>query len=310
MRSKALIVLTHPFIPAVFQTELKGYEVKVAKNPKDLARLLPRAQGLITRVSDRVDATLFERAPQLKVVGNFAVGYDNIDFNACKKFGVRVVNTPDVLSRSVAELTLLLLLAAARRMPEGEALCRKSSFEGWTPTLLLGQELKGRHAVLVGRGRIGKETADLFKLLGISVEWITKKDSPASILNKLKRAQILSLHLSLNSSTHHWLNRQRISQLPRECIVLNTTRGAVIDETALIEALKHRRIFAAGLDVFEKEPFIPPTLRKLPNVVLLPHLGSATLEARTGMARLVCRGVRAILSGKKPSNEVTMEARS
>jgi glyoxylate reductase len=223
---------------------------------------------------------------------------------ACGAFGVRVVNTPHVLSRSTAELSLALLLAAARRFPEGEKLCRQGEFKGWTPQMLLGLELKNRNAVLVGRGRIGKETAKLYRALGIRITWITRFDSTTRINQKLRKAQILSLHFPLTSKTHHWLDHKRLKLLPRDCIVINTSRGSTIDEKALIQALKTRKIFAAGLDVFEKEPEIPASLRKLPNVVLLPHIGSATLEARAAMARLVIKGVLGILGGKHPPNEV------
>ncbi len=169
---------------------------------------------------------------------------------------------------------------------------------------MLGLELKGRTAVIVGKGRIGKETARLYRAVGLKILWITRIDTRASIDSKLKRAQVLSIHAPLRSDTYHWLNRERLRSLPRDSIVINTARGPIIDETALIDALRSRRIFAAGLDVFEKEPAIPPALRNLPNVVLLPHLGSATTQARAAMARLVISGVVGVLGGKRPWNTV------
>ncbi|MCM2323235.1 MAG: D-glycerate dehydrogenase [Oligoflexia bacterium] len=303
--TKPTILLTYPIHAEVIRKELAPRaRVRIARSPAALRREIAHADGLITRVFDPVDEALLSRASRLKAVGNFAVGLDNIDLTACARRGIRVVNTPDVLTRATAELTLTLLLAAARRVPEGEALCRSGRFKGWQPDLLLGQQLQGRRAVLVGKGRIGTETARLFQALGLTITWITRKDSENTIRAKLARAQILSFHCPLTPDTRHWLNHSRLQCLPADAIVLNTTRGAVIDEKALISALKSHRIFAAGLDVFEREPRIPAALRRLPNVVLLPHLGSATAEAREAMARLVIRGVLAILGGKRPWNEV------
>lgn len=299
------VVLTHPFHPRVMKEHFQGrVRPVIVRNRRELEREIREAQGLITRFSDRVDAKLLSRAPQLKAVANFAVGFDNIDLQTCARLGIRVTNTPDVLTRATAELTLALLLAAARRLPEGERLTRGGHWKGWAPDQLIGQELRGRTAVLVGRGRIGRETARLFKSVGLRVRWITRRSTQAQIRRGLQQAQILSLHLRLTPETRHWLNRERLALLPGEAIVVNTTRGPVIDEAALIDALTRRKIFAAGLDVYEREPAVPKSLRRLPNVVLLPHLGSATEEARAGMARLACTGLLGILNGKRPSNEV------
>jgi glyoxylate reductase len=300
---KPKVVLTYPIHRELIETELKPYaEVHIGE--KAVAKHLSTADALISLLTFPVDKELLARAPQLKVVGNCAVGIDNIDLAACTKRGIAVVNTPGVLTRATAELTLALLLAAARRLPEGEALCRKNAFKGWVPDLLLGQELRGRHAVLVGKGKIGRETGKLFQALDIRVSWITRADTEAEIQAKLRQAQILSLHVPLTRDTFHWLNARRIQLLPRDAIVLNTTRGPVVDEKALIQALRKKAIFGAGLDVFEREPEIPAALRKLKNVVLLPHLGSATQETRAAMAHLVIAGVLAVLSGKRPLNQV------
>ncbi len=269
-----------------------------------LDRVLKTADALITVLSTRVDDALLAKAPKLKVVANYAVGYNNIDVEACARRGVRVVNTPKVLTRATAELALTLLLAAARRVPEGEAMCRAGEFHGWEPDMLLGLRLEGRNAVIFGAGRIGTETARLFEAIGMTVEFI-KRDTPQrEVTAKLKRAQVLSLHAPLTPQTQHWLDAKRIALLPRDSIIINTARGPVIDEAALIRALKARKIFAAGLDVFEREPEIPAELRKLPNAVLLPHLGSATVETRAEMASLAIQGVLQILRGGNPWNEI------
>jgi glyoxylate reductase len=309
MAKKPLVVLTHSFHSRAVSEDLAPHaKIRFVHSRAELENTIYEADALITRFSDTVNEKLLARAPRLKAIANFAVGIDNIDLRACAKRGVRVTNTPDVLSRACAELTLALLLSAARRIPEGEKLCRSGRFRGWSPDMLLGLELKGRTAVLVGQGRIGKETAKLFRGIGIRVEWITRQSSAAEINSLLKKAQILSIHTPLTSQTRHWLNARRISLLPRDAIVLNTTRGPTVDEKALIRALTNRRIFAAGLDVFEHEPQIPTALRRLSNVVLLPHLGSATEQAREAMARLAIFGALGILNGKHPWNEVKLQS--
>lgn len=305
MRQLPLVVLTQAFHPEVIDQDLRPRaRVRIIRHLRELPAALRHADGLITRFSEPVPEALLAQAPRLKVVGNYAVGYNNIDVEACTRRRIIVVNTPRVLTRATAELALALLLAAARRIPEGESLCRKGRFKGWASDLLLGLELRGRQAVLVGQGRIGRETARLFRGIGLKVDWITRQDSAASIQAKLSQAQVLSLHFSLNPSTSHWLDERKLGFLPRDAIVINTTRGPAIDEKALIRALQRRRIFAAGLDVYEREPDIPAALRKLPNVVLLPHLGSATRETREAMARLVISGVLGVLGGKHPWNAV------
>ncbi len=301
------VVITERFHEAALRQSLAPHaRIVLAPTRAALRRALPDADGLIAQLHDPVNAQLLAHAPRLRVVGTCSVGYDQIDVPACTRLGITVVNTPGVLTRATAELTLTLLLAAARRLPEGEALCRHNRFQGWRADLLLGLELRGRRAVLVGRGRIGTETARLFRAVGLRVQWITREDSEASIRRKLARAQVLSLHFSLNPTTRHWLSRERLALLPPDSIVINTTRGAAIDEKALTDALARRSIFAAGLDVFEREPWISARLRRLPNVVLLPHLGSATAETRRAMAELVISGVLGVLAGKRPPNTVNL----
>ena len=283
---------------------LPNFRVVLAPNRKTLLKTLPSADALITLVTDKVDLTLLRHAPRLKVLGNFGVGTDNVDLKLCKKRGVRVVNTPGVLTRSTAELALALTLAAARRFHEAHQTILKQNPWRWAPDFLLGQELKGRTSVLVGQGRIGSETARLFRAIGMRCIFITRRDSLASIEKKLKSAQVLSMHLPLTKDTRHWLNRKRIALLRKDCIVVNSARGGVVDERALYSALKKKSIFAAGLDVAENEPNFSRKLAKQKNVFLLPHVGSATHRARQAMAELVCRGVAEIFSGKRPFNQV------
>jgi glyoxylate reductase len=307
---KPVVLLTSPFIACVIRSELSPYaKIEYALTRAELLKKIGTADALIARYADLIDQAVLERGKNLKVVGNFAVGYDNIDRKICFARAIRVVNTPDVLTRATAELTVTLLFAVARRIREGEKICRSGKFKkSLRADELLGLELKSRHAVLVGEGRIGRETAAIFRALGMSVEFIHRDENADQLVIKLKRAQVLSFHCSLNSSTYHWLNSKRLALLPRDAIVLNTTRGPVVDEKALIQALKMRRIFGAGLDVYEHEPKIPPALRALPNTILLPHVGSATETARTAMARLVVNGVLRVLGaipgGQDVPNEV------
>jgi len=282
--------------------ELPGRDV-VRTDLADLDEALPGADALICLLTLPVDDALLSRAPRLRVVGNHAVGTDNVDLDACRARGIAVVNTPDVLTRSTAELALTLLLAAARRVGEGERLLRAERWTGWAPDQLLGLELAGRRALVVGPGRIGEQTARLFEAVGLIVERLGRAQDK-EIDEALRRADVLSLHIPLTDETRGWLSAARIAQLPRHAIVINTARGPIVDEAALAAALAERRLFAAGLDVYEREPAVHPRLRSLENVVLLPHLGSATRTAREGMARLCARGVQQLLNGEEPPNRV------
>ncbi len=299
------LVITHEF-PKEILTRHFGDDAHIvlAATRTRLKTELRDADALMCLLTDLIDERLLKTAARLRCVGNVAVGVNNIDLSACARRRIGVVNTPGVLTQATAELTLALLLAASKRVPEGERLARSGRWKGWSPDQLLGQELHRRHAVIVGAGRIGKRTAQLMRAFGIRVTFITRRDTAMAIRRKLVRAQILSLHLPLTSETRHWLDRDRLACLPPDAIVLNTSRGPVVDEKALLAALRARRIFAAGLDVYEQEPRIPSSLRKLSNVVLLPHLGSATQETRRAMAELAAQGISAVLSGKAPPNLV------
>lgn len=312
-KARPRILTTCDFHPAAIQALLKPCaQLVIARNEAHLRAEIARADALISMVTDPISASLLERGRRLRVVGNMAVGIDNVDLAACARLGIRVVHTPRVVTRATAELALALLFAAARRIPEGEAVCRRAGPWVWTPDLLQGLELRGRHAVLVGEGRIGRETARLFRAVGLTTEFVhlsdraKRADRAAEVRAKLRRAQVLSLHVPLTPETHHWLDRARLACLPRDAIVVNTARGPVIDERALAAALRARRIFAAGLDVHEREPRVSPALRRLRNVVLLPHIGTATRETRRAMAELVITGTLGVLAGQPPWNEVSL----
>lgn len=299
MKSTPKVVLTHPIHPNVIGKLLKPKtRVVLCKNRREWMKEVEDAEALLCLLSDRIDRDALTRAKKLKAVGTYSVGMDHIDLGYCKQKKIAVVNTPGVLTRATAELTLALLFAAARRLPEGEKICRKNSFSGWAPEFLLGQELKGRRALIVGKGRIGREVSELFKAVGLKIDFVTRSDTRATLEKKLSKAQILSFHIPGTKENHHWLDAEKIELLPPDAIVLNTARGNIVDEKALINALRKKRIFAAGLDVFEQEPEIPKALRELPNVVLLPHLGSATVETRRNMAVHLVQGVLEVLNAK------------
>ncbi len=304
---KPLVVLGDSFFPEVIQAELAPWaETRVAKTQQQLHQALKQAWGAIPMLSQKFDAKTLAASPRLKAIANYAVGLDNIDLAACAARSIRVTHTRDVLTRATAELTLTLLMAAARRVPEGEKICRSGRFKGWGAQMLLGQELQGRRAVIAGQGRIGQEVGKLFEALGIRVSWIHRQTQPAEIDALLREAQILSLHFPGTPQNKHWLSARRIALLPKDAIVINTARGMAIDEKALAQALKKRKIFAAGLDVYEHEPKITPALLKLPNVVMLPHVGSATEKTRREMVRVAARSLKDIWDGQAPWNEVKL----
>ncbi len=248
--------------------------------------------GIIPTLTRPVGPAELDRLPALRVVANYAVGYDNIDVPAARDRGVGVSNTPGVLTGATAELTWTLILAACRRVPEGEALARSGRWDGWQPTQLLGMGLEGKTLGIVGAGRIGQEVAHRAPAFGMRVVYWDKDAAPALEANGAERldldalladADIVSIHLPLNSETQGLIDRHALARMKPTAVLVNTARGPIVVEEALIEALEQRRLRAAGLDVYEHEPEIPERLRALPNTVLLPHLGSATEETRRAM---------------------------
>jgi glyoxylate reductase len=250
-----------------------------------------------------VDGALLDALPSVRVVANFAVGYDNIDVPACTARGVWVTNTPDVLTDATADLTWALLLALARRMREGERLVREGRFEGWAPTMLLGMELSGRTLGLYGFGRIGRAVARRAEGFGMRVLHTTRTSGvPFEVL--LARSDVISIHAPLSLETHHAFDEAAFSRMQRHALLVNTARGPIVDEAALVRALEARNIGGAALDVYEEEPKVHPGLVGRDDVVLLPHLGSATRETRRRMAELALRNAAAVLRGERPPNPV------
>ncbi|MBE0572326.1 MAG: D-glycerate dehydrogenase [Ignavibacteriaceae bacterium] len=286
-----------------------GYYKKDQPIPRKLLlEKIKNCEALISLLTEKIDKKVIDQMPGCKIIANYAVGYNNIDINYAKKKNIIVTNTPDVLTESTADLTMALVLACARRLSEGEKLLKTKKFKGWKPKLLLGMELKNKTFGILGAGRIGSAVARRAKSFGTNIIYVDsnrnqklEKETAAkkvSLNNLLENSDILSVHLPLNSQTHHYLNHNRLNQLKRNSILINTTRGEIIDEKALIRLLENNRIMAVGLDVFENEPNINSELLKFQNVLVLPHLGSATKEARDGMAELAVKNVINVLKNK------------
>lgn len=289
--------------------------------PLPAAELATRVEGkdaLLCMLSDRIDGPLLDAAgPSLRVVANFAVGFDNIDVSAATARGVLITNTPDVLTDATADIAWTLLMAAARRVIEGDSLVRQGRWTGWTPTQLLGAPVAGRTLGVFGMGKIGRAVAARANGFGMRVLYHNRsRDEQAErelgatyvpLAELLAEADFLSLHAPLNEASRHVIDAGALASMKPSAILVNTARGPLVDEAALVEALRAGTIAAAGLDVFEAEPSLAPGLAELDNVVLLPHLGSATTDARAAMARLCCDNILAALDGRRPATLLNPE---
>jgi glyoxylate reductase len=304
VRSRPRVFVTRP-LPSAWLAPLleAGFDVDVhpvdeALPPATLRARAAGASALLVQLTDRVDAALLDAAgPRLRMVASYAAGTDHLDLDACRARGVTVATTPDVLTDATADLAWALLLAVARRLREGRALIEEGAWTGWSPTRLLGADLQGRTLAIVGLGRIGSAVARRGRAFGMRITYHGPHAHPERAaplearfvpdLNELLAgADVLSLHVPLTDATRHLLDATRLSRLPPHAIVVNTGRGALIDQDALIAALEAGGLGGAALDVFEHEPTVPERLLALPNVAVAPHQGSATVGARTAMAAL------------------------
>lgn len=313
---RSVVVATRELPEPSLSTLEPEFEVRVmgyAPTELELAAEAAEADALITLVSDPVTETVIRSAPKLKVIGQYAVGVDNIDRAAAAARGIVVTNTPNVLTDATADLTMALLLALARRLVEGDRLVRAGGFSGWKPDLLLGFDLKGKVLGIVGPGRIGRAVARRARAFGMTVIAFGRSprqegdpDDPprVSFDELLRRSDVVSLHLPLTEETQGLFGRETFPKMKPGSILLNTARGGLVVETALTRALDEGLIAGAGLDVYEHEPGITPALLDDNRVVLMPHAGSATVETRREMARMVVEDVRRILSGEKPLHAV------
>ncbi|MCA9580242.1 MAG: D-glycerate dehydrogenase [Myxococcales bacterium] len=287
----------------------QGIDVRVFSEARAASReeILQEARGaaaLVTTLSQRVDGDLLDALPTLRVVSNYAVGYDNIDVPACTARGIWVGHTPDVLTDATADLAMALLLAVARRLPEGEAMVRAGDFGGpWHPRKLLGMDLSGATLGIVGMGRIGRAVAHRAKAFGMRILH-SSRSSGLPLPELLAQADAVSLHCPLTEETHHLFDASRFAEMKRGSILINTARGPIVDEGALVAALEGGVLRGAGLDVYEREPAVHPGLVDRRDVVLLPHVGSATEGARRGMAERAIDNAARVLRGEEPLSAV------
>ena len=291
------------------------YEGKRAIPRRTLLARIKGKDGLLCLLTDRIDGTVMDASPKLKVISNFAVGYDNIDVDAALQRGIAVTNTPGVLTEATAELTWALLFSVARRVVECDKYTRSGKFLGWDPLGFVGADIHGRTLGIVGAGRIG--TAVGLKAAGFQMK-VLYYDSLANgeleervsakkvkLKTLLKESDFVSVHLPLSEQTSRLFSVEEFDLMKPTAIFINTSRGKVVDEKALVRALKSKSISGAGLDVYEQEPEIESELLKLRNVVLCPHVGSATTDTRKKMAVMACRNLVAALSGERPANLVS-----
>lgn len=282
--------------------------------PSALRAGIEHAEYAISTLTERIDADILNAAQRLRIIANYAVGYNNIDVAAAMARGIVVTNTPDVLTEATADLTWTLLLATARRLVEGSDLMRSGAWAGWEPTQLLGTDIFGKTLGIIGMGRIGRAVAQRAIGFGMTVLYVRRPDSPephSSSLGRsagfeecLVRSDFVSLHVPLREDTRHLIGERELRRMRPSAILINTSRGPVVDEAALVAALREQRLAGAALDVYEHEPAVHPGLLELPQVVLLPHLGSATLATRVRMGMVCLENLEAVRDGRPAPNRV------
>ena len=286
------------------------YTGDVAIPQAELRSRVQDKHALVSLLTDAVDRSVIDAAKNLKIIANVAVGYNNIDVDYAKSRGIVVTHTPDVLTESVADFTWALILAITRRLSEGERVIRRGGWKGWALDFMLGTELKGKQLGLVGVGRIGRAVAARAPAFGMRVVYTEPRDidlagaENMSLDRLLNTSDVVSLHVPLLPETRHLIDKKSLARMKRSAYLVNTARGPVVDEEALAWALQQHLIAGAALDVYENEPAVHPDLLKLDNVLLVPHLASATTETRTAMADLAADNVLAVLSGRKPLTPV------
>ncbi|HSS30788.1 MAG TPA: D-glycerate dehydrogenase [Nitrospiraceae bacterium] len=283
-------------------------------SPATLREGLGQADAAILTLGDRIDAETIHAATRLKILANYAVGYNNIDLATARQCGLIVTNTPDVLTDATADLTWALILATARRVVEGDALVRSGTWTGWSPTQLLSAEVTGKTLGIIGMGRIGQAVAQRSIGFRMPVRYHTRQPQTVSSLPSeweyrslqdiLGEADIVTIHVPLTQATHHLIGTRELAWMRPTAFVINTARGPIVDEAALVDALNTGIIAGAGLDVYEQEPAIHSTLAQLKQVVLLPHLGSATLHARVQMGMVCLENIQAVLEGRPAPNQI------
>jgi glyoxylate reductase len=317
------VYVTRP-LPAPGAEPLRAAGFDVDQQPLDRPatreELLAHAVGadaVLSMLTDRIDGELLDAAPQVRVVANLAVGFDNMDVAAATARGVVLTNTPGVLTDATADLAFTLLLAAARRVGEGERLVRGGGWTVWGPTQLLGRAVAGATLGIVGMGAIGSAVAERARGFDMSIVYFNRRRDPEAerrtgaryvpLDELLSTADFVTVHAPLNDESRHLIDAAALGQMKPTAVLVNTSRGALVDEPALVEALRAGTIAAAGLDVYEDEPRLAPGLAELDNVVLLPHIGSATTATRAAMVELACANITAVLRGDPPPTPLNPE---
>jgi len=291
-------------------------------SPEALRKRISGKCGLVCMVTDTIDRSVIDAGTDLRVIANVAVGYDNVDVAYAQSRGIFVTNTPDVLTQAVAEFTWGLILAVSRRIAEGDRLVRAGRWRGWALDFMLGMSLYGKRLGIVGLGRIGRAVAGYAQAFGMDVVATSRKETAkvmeqtdsefsgirrVSLDELLVTSDVVSLHIPMNDTTRHLINRRALTRMKRTAFLINTSRGPIVDETALVWALQERLIAGVGLDVYEDEPSVHPGLYSLEAAVLAPHLGSATGETRMAMADLAAENVVSIVNGNPPITPVKLE---
>lgn len=299
------------------RARVRVFKAKGKRTEEDVFRCIGHADGAVTLLTDPVTAGVLGRCPHLKVVANVAVGTDNIDLEAAARLGITVTNTPDVLTEATADLAWALMLGVARRVVEGDRMVRAGRFKGWSPGLLLGTDLRDKILGVVGMGRIGQAVARRAPAFGMRVAYTQRRPLPDSVeaalsarfmaLDDLVRtADVLTLHVPLTAETWHLLGAERLAAMKPGSLLINTGRGPLVDEPALVECLRAGHLGGAGLDVYEREPMLAAGLSRLPNVLLMPHAGSAARETREEMARMAVADCLAVLEGRPAAHAVAV----
>jgi glyoxylate reductase len=322
VRRKPLVIVTRKLPEAIetrmmelFDTRLNDRDVALDK--AQLVEAVKSAEILVPTVTDRLDSSVLAHAgPQLKLIANYGTGVDHIDVAAAYARDITVTNTPGVLTEDTADMTMALILAVSRRLVEGERLARSGDWHGWSPISMLGHRITGKRLGILGMGRIGTAVARRARGFGLSIHYHNRRRVPEPVEHELEatywesldqmlaRMDVISVNCPHTPATFHLLSARRLKLLRPQAIIVNTSRGEVIDETALTRMLRAREIAGAGLDVFEHEPAINPKLRELDNVVLLPHMGSATIEGRLAMGEKVVINIKTFIDGHRPPDRV------
>jgi glyoxylate reductase len=322
VRRKPLVIVTRK-LPEVIETRMMELfdtrlnEADAAMSKAELVEAIKSAEVLVPTVTDRIDSSVLAHAgANLGLIANYGTGIDHIDVEAAYARGITVTNTPGVLTEDTADMTMGLILAVARRLVEGERLARSGDWGGWSPTSMLGHRITGKRLGILGMGRIGTAVARRARGFGLAIHYHNRRRAPEALENELEatywesldqmlaRMDVISVNCPHTPATYHLLSARRLKLLRPEAIVVNTSRGEVIDEAAMTRMLRSKEIAGAGLDVFEHEPAINPRLRELQNVVLLPHMGSATIEGRIDMGEKVIINIKTFIDGHRPPDRV------